>query len=339
MRGIVPSRVGVMSGPSTSRTFRADRGDARVRRLDLAVLRRLEDRPEISRAQVQAWIDSGLVRVNSVPAAKASSRVAAGDEIEVVLPPPPPPPPLPLAQEMPVSILYEDEHLLAVDKPAGLVVHPTHGYFKGTLLNALLWRSREWGGEERRPGLVNRLDRDTSGVLLVAKGPEMHAALVRAFRARKAEKEYLAVVHGRTPFAKGRIDLRILRHPQDRRRMTTSKTEGRESSTLYERLAESPEEPLSLVRCRLLTGRTHQIRVHLKALGLPIVGDPVYGEPRWKGIRAPELAAFCRDFPRQALHARRVSLVHPATGATLVVVAPVPADLEGLLAAAGLARA
>jgi len=177
-----------MSGPSTSRTFRADRGDARVRRLDLAVLRRLEDRPEISRAQVQAWIDSGLVRVNSVPAAKASSRVAAGDEIEVVLPPPPPPPPLPLAQEMPVSILYEDEHLLAVDKPAGLVVHPTHGYFKGTLLNALLWRSREWGGEERRPGLVNRLDRDTSGVLLVAKGPEMHAALVRAFAAVAGRK-------------------------------------------------------------------------------------------------------------------------------------------------------
>lgn len=322
-----------------ARTFRADRGDAKVRRLDLALLRHLQDRPEISRAQVQAWIDSGLVRVNGVPAAKASSRVAAGDEIEVVLPPPPPPPPPPLAQEMPVSILYEDEHLLAVDKPAGLVVHPTHGYFKGTLLNALLWRSREWGGEERRPGLVNRLDRDTSGVLLVAKGPEMHAALVRAFRARKAEKEYLAVVHGRTPFAKGRIDLGILRDPQDRRRMTASKTEGRESSTLYERLAESPEEPLSLVRCRLLTGRTHQIRVHLKALGLPIVGDPVYGEPRWKGIRAPDLAAFCRDFPRQALHARRVSLVHPATGATLVVVAPVPADLEGLLAAAGLAMA
>jgi 23S rRNA pseudouridine1911/1915/1917 synthase len=326
-----------MSGPSTPRTFRADRGDAGVRRLDLAVLRHLKDRPEISRAQVQAWIDSGLVRVNGAPAAKASSRVANGDEIEMVLPPPPSPPPAPLAQDMPVSILYEDEFLLAVDKPAGLVVHPTHGYGKGTLLNALLWRSREWEGEGRRPGLVNRLDRDTSGVLLVAKGPEMHGALARAFRARKAEKEYLAVVHGRTPFAKGRIDLGILRDPQDQRRMTTSKTEGRQSSTLYERVAESPEEPLSLVRCRLLTGRTHQIRVHLKALGLPIVGDPVYGEPRWKGIENAELAAVCRDFPRQALHARRVSLVHPATGAALEVIAPVPVDLEGLLAAAGLA--
>jgi 23S rRNA pseudouridine1911/1915/1917 synthase len=324
---------------STTRTFRADRGDARARRLDLVLLRHLRDRHDISRAQVQAWIDAGLVRVNGAPAAKASSRVASGDEIEVVLPPPPPLPPPPVAQEMPVSILYEDEHLLAVDKPAGLVVHPTHGYSAGTLLNALLWRLREWEGEERRPGLVNRLDRDTSGVLLVAKGPEMHAALVRAFRARRAEKEYLAVVHGRTPFPKGRIDLKILRDPEDRRRMTTSKTEGRDSSTVWERLAESPEEPLSLLCCRLLTGRTHQIRVHLKALGLPIVGDPVYGEPRWRGIRDPELAALCRDFPRQALHARRVALVHPSTGATLEVVAPVPGDLAGLMRAAGLAVA
>ncbi|HSN85654.1 MAG TPA: RluA family pseudouridine synthase, partial [Thermoanaerobaculia bacterium] len=242
------------------------------------------------------------------------------------------------AEPMPLAIVHEDSDILVVDKPPGLVVHPTHGYAEGTLVNALLWLARDWG-EGCRPGLVNRLDKGTSGVLLVAKRPEIHAALSRALRARGAEKEYLAVVYGRTPFSKGRIDLKILRDPEDRRRMTTSKTEGRDSATLYERLAETPEElgALSLVRCVLLTGRTHQIRVHLEAQGLPIVGDLVYGAPRWKGIVEPELAALCRGFPRQALHARRLALAHPVTGATLEVVAPVPPDLAELLSAAGLA--
>ena len=322
--------------PRLVRAFRADRGDARTR-LDLVLLRHLADRPEISRAEVQRWIGEGLVKVNGAAAGKPASRVATGDEIEVFLPLPPPPRPGLVAEERPVAILYEDEHLLAVDKPPGLVVHPTHGYAGGTLANALLWLARDWG-EGARPGLVNRLDKGTSGVLLVAKRPEIHAALARALRARGAEKEYLAVVYGRTPFAKGRIDLKILRDPEDRRRMATSKTEGRDSATLYERLAETLEEAgaLSLVRCVLLTGRTHQIRVHLESQGLPIVGDPVYGAPRWKGIADPDLAALCRDFPRQALHARRLALAHPVTGATLEVVAPVPPDLTELLSAAGL---
>jgi 23S rRNA pseudouridine1911/1915/1917 synthase len=322
--------------PRLVRAFRADRGDARTR-LDLVLLRHLADRPEVSRAEVQRWIGEGLVKVNGAAAGKPSSRVSLGDEIEVFLPLPPPPRPGLVAQEMPVAILYEDEHLLAVDKPPGLVVHPTHGYSEGTLANALQWLSRDWG-EGAQLGLVNRLDKGTSGVLLVAKRPEIHAALARALRARGAEKEYFAVVYGHTPFSKGRIDLKILRDPEDRRRMITSKTEGRDSATLYERLAESPEEKglLSLVRCVLLTGRTHQIRVHLAAQGLPIVGDPVYGAPRWKGVPDLRLAELCRDFPRQALHARRLALAHPVTGAAFEVVAPVPGDLGGLMAGAGL---
>lgn len=318
---------------TTPRTFRADRGDARER-LDRVLQRHLADRPEITRARLQAWIAEGLVRVNGAVAAKPASRLALGDEVEIVLPPPPPRRPV-TAQEMPLSVLYEDEHLLALDKPPDLVVHPTPGHREGTLINALCWLAREWG-EGGRPGLVNRLDKGTSGVVLVAKTPAVHGALARALRSRTAEKEYLAVAYGATPFPKGRIELKILRDPQDRRRMTTSKVEGRDSLTLYERLAEGGG--LTLLRCVLKTGRTHQIRVHLKSLRLPLVGDPLYGEPRWKGIVDQNLAALCRGLSRQALHARRLAFVHPATGAPLEIVAPVPADLSGLLAAAGLDR-
>jgi 23S rRNA pseudouridine1911/1915/1917 synthase len=313
-----------------SRTFRADRGDDRER-IDRVLQRHLADRPDITRSRIQGWIGEGLVRINGAPAAKPSSRLLVGDVVELPLPPPPERRVV-AAQEMPLSVLFEDEHLLALDKPPGLVVHPAPGHREGTLINALLWRARDWG-EGRNPGLVNRLDRETSGVLLVAKTPALHAALVRSLRRRDAGKEYLAVVYGATP-DEGRIERKILRDPEDPKRRITSKTEGRDSVTLYERMAEG--SGLTLLRCRLLTGRTHQIRVHLKSQGWPIVGDPVYGEPRWKGIAEPGLAAFCRDFPRQALHAFRLSFVHPATGAPLEIAAPVPADLEGLLAAAGL---
>lgn len=314
------------------RTFRADRGDARVR-LDHALVRHLEGLPAVSRSQIQSWIEAGRVRVNGAVAVRPAARLVLGDEVEIALPSSPPPRPPLAAQEMPLSILFEDEHLLALDKPPGLVVHPAVGHREGTLINALLWRAREWAGEGR-PGLVNRLDKDTSGVLLVAKNPAAHAALARALRSRRAEKEYLAVVYGVTPFAKGRIELKILRDPADRRRMTISKTDGRDSLTLYERLGEAGG--LSLLRCLLRTGRTHQIRVHLKGLGMPIVGDPFYGQPRWKGVADPVLAALCRDFPRQALHARRLAFARPMTGAPMEVVAPLPEDLAGLLAGAGL---
>jgi 23S rRNA pseudouridine1911/1915/1917 synthase len=313
------------------RTFRADRGDDRER-IDRVLQRHLADRPDVTRSRIQGWIGEGMVRVNGAPAAKPSSRLMTGDMVEVELPPPPERRAV-TAQEMPISILFEDEHLLALDKPPGIVVHPAPSHREGTLINALLWHARDWG-EGRRPGLVNRLDRGTSGVLLVAKTPAVHAALARSLRRRDAVKEYLAVVYGATPFEQGRIERKILRDPSDRKRMITSKAEGRDSITLYERLAEG--SGLTLLRCRLLTGRTHQIRVHLQSQGWPIVGDPVYGEPRWKGIAEPDLAAVCRDFPRQALHAFRLSFVHPATGAPLEVAAPVPEDLAALLAAAGL---
>jgi 23S rRNA pseudouridine1911/1915/1917 synthase len=319
--------------PSTvPRTFRSDRGDARER-LDRVLMRHLADRPDVTRARIQGWIDAGQVRVNGAVAAKPASRVALDDRVEIDLPPPPPRREI-AAQEIPLAVLYEDDYLLALDKPPGIVVHPAPGHHEGTLINALLWRARDWG-EGRRPGLVNRLDRDTSGVLLAVKTPEIHHALARSLRAPGAEKEYLAVVHGAPLVDAGRIERNIARDPADRKRRMTSKSEGKESVTLYRVVAAA--NGLALLRCRLVTGRTHQIRVHLQAAGWPIVGDPLYGEPRWKGIADPGVAAACRDFPRQALHARRLAFVHPKTGDRLEIAAPLPPDMAGLLDVAGLA--
>ncbi len=316
---------------TASRTFRTDRGDA-PQRLDRLVTQRLADIPGVSRVRVQEWIGAGLVRVDGVAVTRPSARPAAGAEVEVLLPRARPHPP-PVAQDIPLSILFEDDWLLALDKPPGMVVHPTKGHADGTLVNALLFHL---GASEKKPeggaGLVSRLDKDTSGVLLVAKAPEVHARLARVLRTREAEKEYLAVVYGPVLFPKGRIDRRILRDPREPRRRMTSHSEGKDATTLWERLAESEDGGgIALLRCRLLTGRTHQIRVHLQAEGMPVVGDPLYGEPRWKGLRDPALAAVCRDFPRQALHAHRLRFPHPVTGERMEVVAPVPADLAGLL--------
>jgi 23S rRNA pseudouridine1911/1915/1917 synthase len=306
-------------------------------RLDLAVARELAEVPalarRVSRSLVRAWVAEGRVRVNGRAAEKPARRLAGGDEVEILLPPPPPARPL-VARDLPLAILYEDEHLLALDKPPGLVVHPSPGHHEVTLLHGLLAYSDAQGNGG--PHLVSRLDRGTSGVLLVAKTPAAHTALAAALRRPDAEKDYLAVVYGRSGLPKGRIDLRLRRDPDDLKRRLASPTEGQPSATLWERLDESPAEPLALLRCRLLTGRTHQIRVHLSARGMPIVGDPVYGEPRWRGISDPVLAALCRDLPRQALHAWRLRLVHPGTGAPLEITAPVPPDLAALLSAAGL---
>ncbi|HEY6321146.1 MAG TPA: RluA family pseudouridine synthase [Thermoanaerobaculia bacterium] len=326
--------------------WRADRGDAGGR-LDHAMVRHFAGLPGLSRSRLQGWIAAGRVRVNGALVRRPAGRLAAGDELEVELPGPPPSRrrarPL-AAQRLPLAILYEDEHLLAVDKPAGLVVHPTGRHRDGTLVNALAWHLAA-EPPAVRPGLVHRLDRDTSGVLLVAKSRAAHAGLARAIKARALQKDYLAVVYGRAPLVRGRIELKLLRDPLDRRRVAASRTEGRSAATLYELLAESCPGSwddggragwLSLLRCRLVTGRTHQIRVHLAALGLPIVGDPLYGEPRHRGIADPALAALCRDFPRQALHAWRLGLRHPVTGQALALRAPLPADLGRLLRAAGL---
>jgi 23S rRNA pseudouridine1911/1915/1917 synthase len=259
------------------------------------------------------------VVVNGVAAGRPARRLHLGDEVALDLPPPAPQR-VHAPQELPLAVLYEDEHLLAVDKPAGLVVHPTAGHRDGTLWNALLFRARAegWAGEDgRRPSLVHRLDRGTSGVLLVAKSAAVHAGLARALRAGAAEKRYLALVYGRTRRPAGRIALPIGVDPEDRCRRVVA-DDGRAALTLYERLAEAAAAPLSLLACVLATGRTHQIRVHLAALGQPLVGDPLYGDRRHvagiqRSIADPRLAAACRALARPALHAWRLAFIHPVT--------------------------
>jgi len=299
----------------------ADRGDAGTR-LDLVVRRHLA-KTGATRTRVQRWIELGLVTVNGVFVRRVSSRVALGDALAVAVPESERPPARRAieAEDVALRVLYEDDQLLVLDKPTGVVVHPAYKNSAGTLLNALAWRARAWPAAER-PSIVGRLDKMTSGAVIVARTAAVHAALQRVLRSTESEKEYLAVVHGRVNVARGLINLRLGVDPGDRRRMLTSDRTGAVSLTRFERLSRGPA--MSLLRCRLFTGRRHQIRAHLAARGWPIVGDPVYG------------SVPCDGFPRQALHARRVAFTHPTTGERLQVEAPVPEDMTHLIDAAGL---
>ncbi|HEU5249001.1 MAG TPA: RluA family pseudouridine synthase [Thermoanaerobaculia bacterium] len=303
-------------------------------RLDLFLASACSD---LSRSRIQKLIAEGAVRLGGRPA-KRSHEVRAGDEIEVEVPEPRLSKVEP--EEIPLSILFEDADLLAIDKPPGLVVHPSPGHDSGTLVNALLHHVRDLSGigGELRPGIVHRLDRDTSGVLLVAKTDRAHAALSRQMRKRTLNKEYLAIVAGLPKVRKGEISLPIGRDPRDRKKMRAFRPSeaappvAREARTLYSIEREWPALGLALLRCRLVTGRTHQIRVHLAAAGLPVVGDPVYGRPRYDRVRDAGLRRALAEFPRQALHAERIGFRHPATNAETEIVAPVPEDLRKLLA-------
>jgi 23S rRNA pseudouridine1911/1915/1917 synthase len=317
------------------RILTADRGDA-GHRLDLVLRRHLTDVDAATRTRVQAWIENGQVTVNGTPVRRAAARAALGDVVTVVLPDAAPRHVM-AAEDVRIDVLYEDAHLLALNKPAGVVVHPAYRHGEGTVMNALLWHARGWPVNQR-PSLVGRLDKLTSGIVVVAKTAAVHAALQRALALNHGEKDYLAVVYGRVNVARGRIDLRLGRDRRDRRRIVASADAGAPSLTTFERLARvaAPRAGLSLLRCRLATGRTHQIRVHLAARGWPLVGDPAYGEPRWSQIIAPALSAALRAFPRQALHAWRVAMTHPVTRERLLLEAPVPRDFEDLLTASGL---
>jgi len=282
-----------------------------------------------SRSQVTRWITDGHVQRNGRPA-KPAQLVQPGDEIEVA--PPPPSPSELLPQEIPLDVLYEDEHLIVINKPPGLVVHPAAGNPDGTLVNALLAHCHDLsgvGGVER-PGIVHRLDKDTSGVLVAAKSDAAHRALSLAFRWRTTDKRYLAVTYGSFEGDEGVVDAPIARHPEERKRMAVVPG-GRPARTLYQ--VRERFTGCALVECRLVTGRTHQVRVHMAHVGHALVGDPTYSGRQWRTIPDPETAAACRDFPRQALHAWKLTVAHPATGEPMTFEAPLPADMRGLLTA------
>lgn len=320
-----------------TRTFTADRGDGGIR-LDLVLRRRLADLPRATRTQVQSWIEEGRVRMNGEPVRRPSARAAAGSEISVMVPDDAVPSRKGLsAQAISLDILYEDDYLVVINKPAGVVMHPSYRHADGTVLNALMWHGRGWP-EGSRPSLVQRLDKLTSGVVVVAKTSATHAALQRSLASGRGDKDYLAVAYGRVTPIRGTIDLRLTRDRRDRRRVLASASDGAISATSYERLAfvKAPPVGISLLRCRLLTGRMHQIRAHLLAAGWPIVGDPAYGQPKWRAIADIGLAAILREFPRQALHAWRLAFVHPVARRRVQFEAPLPEDFRALLAATKL---
>ena len=274
-----------------------------------------EQCPDLTRSRLARLVQQGMVTVNGAPC-RPSQVVRAGDLVELTIPPPTP---LDLAPEdIPVPIVYEDDDLLVVDKPAGLTVHPAPGHPSHTLVNALLaLRPNLSGiGGVQRPGIVHRLDKDTSGLMLVAKRDAAHQSLAAQLQARRVHKRYLALVWGCPRPESGTVDAPIARHPADRKRMALVQG-GRASVTHYAVLERFPEA--SLVEARPVTGRTHQIRVHMASLGCPLVGDALYG-PR-------KTTLVSRHF----LHAASLAFRLPSTGETVEVSAPLPPDLQAAL--------
>jgi len=286
--------------------------------------------PDLSRAQIQRAVSEGRVQVNDHPA-KAGRKVKAADTIVIRIPEARPSGVAPEA--IPLTILYEDASLLVVDKPAGMVVHPAAGHPGGTLVNALLHHCRDLSGigGVLRPGIIHRLDKGTSGLLVVAKSDGAHWGLAGQFKRHEVKKTYQALVYGDPQADGGRIEAAVGRHPTDRKRMSTESRWGRDAITVWrvrERFGCA-----ALLEVDIETGRTHQIRVHLTALGHPVVGDAVYGGAgRVRNIGDTAIRAKMKAMDRQALHAWRLSFTHPVTGEAMRFSSPLPEDIAVLCA-------
>jgi 23S rRNA pseudouridine1911/1915/1917 synthase len=285
--------------------------------------------PDFSRAQLQKLIKDGHV-ASTRQVTQPAYKVKLGEVFTII---PPALAPLDIvAEDIPLSILFEDEYLLVIDKPSGLSVHPGAGRHSGTLVNALMHHSQnlsQVGGLER-PGIVHRLDKDTTGLLVVAKTDKVHASLGKQFENRSVTKIYMALCYGVPRHKEGTIEGNIGRHPTDRQRMAVLTSGGRPAKTAYE-VVETYGDCLSLLKVKLFTGRTHQIRVHLSHLGHPLVGDQTYGKPRsLKGLN-PAQAEALKNFGRQALHAHVLGFTHPQTSQRHTFTSPIPADFQQLI--------
>ena len=287
-------------------------------RLDKQIL---ETHPDFSRSRIEGLIKAGFVTVNGAVAEKAGMKVAEDDEIVVEIPPPVPAVPEP--EDIPLDVVYEDADMLVVNKAPGMVVHPAPGHFTGTLVNALLHHCPDLSGigGVARPGIVHRLDQDTSGLIVVAKSQAAMDGLVKAFASHKnIEKTYLAVVHGRPRLDAGRIENLVGRHPVDRKRMAVVEKNGKVAITNW-KVLDCCRPPSTAVECRIETGRTHQIRVHMASLGCPVIGDKVYGKSALDKKLEPVPA-------RQMLHAWKLRLWHPVRNVQMSFEAPVPKDMR-----------
>jgi len=284
--------------------------------------------PDVTRSQISRWIQEGHVTLNGDPVTKPGARLAFGDRI--VLDPPKAPAQVAGAVAMPLEIVYEDQYLAVVNKPAGIAVHGAPSIQEPTLVNGLqhhLDALSSVGGEDR-PGIVHRLDKETSGLLVVAKTDAVHHQLAELFQSRRMVKIYKAVVYGRFREPEGEITIPIARSRTDRKKMA-ARRDGRPARTTY-KVVEAMGM-FSVVNVGLETGRTHQIRVHLTHVGHPLIGDKLYGVGRWKGVTDPKLRNFLRDFPRQALHSALLRFIHPVTREEIVCKRPFPPDLEALV--------
>lgn len=297
------------------------------KRIDLFLASQEKD---LTRSRIQALIKDRWVKVNGLPV-KTGYKLKPGDNVEIVVPPASPCEIKP--EPVDFSLVYEDSWLIVLDKPPGLVIHPAPGHADGTLVHGLLHHCGNLSGIGgiRRPGIVHRLDKDTSGLLVVAKNDQAHADLSSQFKEGGVNKIYMALVHGVMPGRSGEIDLPISRHPVRRKEMAVSRTRGKRALTLWKK-ADVIGSRFTLLEVSLKTGRTHQIRVHLSHLGYPIVGDPVYGfRKTWWNRNCPEALDLGQSIGRQMLHSVLLGFRHPGTGEYREFKSPVASDMEGVI--------
>jgi 23S rRNA pseudouridine1911/1915/1917 synthase len=293
----------------------------------------------LSRARLKALLDEGRVSLDGQTIRDASRRVKPGQVAVVVEPPPVDP--LPRPQDIPLTILYEDADLVVLDKPAGMVVHPAAGNPDGTLVNALLFHcgaSLSGIGGERRPGIVHRLDKDTSGLMVAAKTDLAHRGLAEQFAVHSLTREYLCLVWGRPTSAKGSVEGNIGRHPTNRKKMTVLRTGGKTALTHYRVVESLAGGAFSLVQCRLATGRTHQVRVHMAHLGHPLLGDQAYGRNGLPKTLDEGTRDAISRLNRQALHSCHIRFLHPRTGVEIDVKSRLPNDINTILTISGSDR-
>ena len=286
---------------------------------------------ELSRSRISDLIEQGRVFLNDFPVTEQDRRTAAGEIYRIVLPAPVEA--VPQAQEIPLDIVYEDNDLLVLNKQAGMVVHPAAGNYEGTLVNALLAHCREslsGIGGVIRPGIVHRLDKDTSGLMVVAKNDEAHKGLSVQFAVHSLERSYLALVWGMLSPSAGVMETQIGRSPVNRKKMAVVVSGGKRAETHYRMLETYAGGAVSLVRCSLKTGRTHQVRVHMTALGHPLIGDSAYGRMP-KTAHSSELLKAAVQFGRQALHSYQMCFEHPITGKIMRFEIPLPSDMQELV--------
>jgi 23S rRNA pseudouridine1911/1915/1917 synthase len=330
------STCSVMSSLPAEKHIVAIDEETSARRLDKALADALDD---ISRARIRVLIETGQVTLVESEATilDPSAKVKPGQHYQITIPPAEDP--TPKGQDIPLVVVYEDDNLIVIDKPPGLVVHPAPGHEDGTLVNALIAHcgdSLSGIGGVKRPGIVHRIDKDTSGLLVVAKNDKAHQGLAKQFAVHSIERAYSAICWWAPRPRKGRVNKNIARSRHNRQKMAVVKTSGREAVTHYQVktfFGGAVEPYASLVECRLQTGRTHQIRVHMEHIGHPVIGDPVYGRGKAAKGLSPEARKGVANFNRQALHAGILGFDHPITGKALTFESKLPNDMEALVKA------